>query len=104
MRRIIVSVVVLAAAFAAVFILRQGTSLPTSAMLAYQFKAGTSATYDLTLTVTNTVSSGTTSSTSHTLVTLATHAKVMRVDSSGAAVLSVGIDQPTVTVDGTVVP
>jgi hypothetical protein len=104
MRRIIVGVVVLVAAFVAVFILRRGSSLPTSAMLAYQFKAGTSATYDLTLAVTNTVSSGATNSTSHTLVTLATHAKVVRVDSAGAADLAIAIDQPTVTVDGALVP
>src|SRR5947209_221055 len=103
MRRLLIGALILvavfAAAFAVVFVLTSGPTLPTTAVLAYEFKAGTTATYDVSVLVTTTVSSGGATSVSHTKVEVVTHATVLRTDSAGAAVVRVSVAQPAMTVD-----
>src|SRR5689334_2446764 len=91
----IVVVILIILAFIAVYIVRRGSTLPTSTVLAYAFKTGNTAAYDVSLVVTNTVGTGPTASTSKTNVDVVTHVTVLSATNDTAQV-RVSLDQPTV--------
>ena len=100
MRRIVIAVALVVVAFAIVLYSRiNSNTLPTHTVLAYEFKSGNDATYDVALVVTNTVQSGASAAPSITKVNVATHEKVLSTDANGATV-QVTVEQPSVQVDG----
>jgi len=99
MRRIIIAGALVVVAFAIVLYSRNNSALPTHTVLAYEFKSGNEATYDVALVVTNTVQSGASAAPSITKVNVATHEKVLSTDAHGATV-RVTVEQPSVQVHG----